>query len=158
MLLRRRNSARQVGHQLAWKNRNTGRPSSRSWVEVILAPSGSLRANSGAALPTETPVFGAGAAWGVEAAVGDGCTAVGVGWVVGGVVGAGVGGGVEVGGAVGSGVDVGHSPVTPTSEGDSEPHAGPAARSVKAAKPAIHLAIRVNPTMDLREGDIVKLQ
>ena len=101
MLLRRRNSARQVGHQLATKNRNAGLPSIFNSANVISLPSVSLRANSGARSPSPVPTSACGAGVAVGAGVG-----VAVGCGVGVAVGAGVGVSVGVGVAVGTGVGV----------------------------------------------------
>ena len=103
MLLRRRNSARQVGHQPARKKTKAGLPSILSSVAVISLPSTSLSVNSGARLPTLVPTSAWGAAVGVGSGVGVSVGA-GVGVAVGAGVGVSVGRGVGV--AVGAGVGV----------------------------------------------------
>ena len=101
MLLRRRNSARQVGHQPARKKTKAGLPSILSSVAVISLPSTSLSVNSGARLPTLVPT----SAWGAAVGVGSG-----VGVSVGAGVGVAVGAGVGV--SVGRGVGVESEPVS----------------------------------------------
>ena len=108
-----RNSARQIGHQVAKYIIKTGRPAAAKSDDVITLPSARCMAKAGGVSPTLVPT-GADGVGGAVVAVGAGVLvgggAVAVGWGVGHGVGVAVGCGVAVGRgvAVGKGVGVGH--------------------------------------------------
>ena len=94
MLLRVRNSARHVGHQLAKKYKTTGWLACLKSVRERVTPSMVVTSKSGADWPTRLPVWGGG---GAGAFVGG----TGVGVSVGGTAVGGAGVGVSAGGAAG---------------------------------------------------------
>ncbi|MCH7736192.1 MAG: hypothetical protein IH872_02205 [Chloroflexi bacterium] len=95
-----RNSARQTGHQVAKKNRNTGWPRLDSWAVDRFVPSINVNSKCGRVLPTPVPTSGCST---ITATLGGGSVGTGVG------SGVGLGCGVDVGIVVvsGRGVDAG---------------------------------------------------